>query len=188
MIQAVIFDMDGTITRPWLDFAKIRAEIGVGEPILERMLEMPEGPDRRRAFDILARYEAEAVEASELNVGAHEVLRFLAERGIRTGLVTRNSRLSVRGIMDRHGISFDVVVTREDAPIKPSPEPLLLICRRLDVGPERAMMVGDFKFDVMAGQAAGMRTCLLTNGGPPKFSIRSDHVIDRLTELIGILA
>ena len=45
-MRAVIFDMDGTLTKPCLDFDAIRAEMGLsGEPILEAMARMT--PDER---------------------------------------------------------------------------------------------------------------------------------------------
>jgi phosphoglycolate phosphatase-like HAD superfamily hydrolase len=50
-IAAVIFDLDGTITRPYLDFNQIRAEIGnVRGPLLEAMDKMtpPRTPAGRR--------------------------------------------------------------------------------------------------------------------------------------------
>ncbi|MHC4606820.1 MAG: HAD family hydrolase [Planctomycetota bacterium] len=187
--RAVIFDMDGTITRPYLDFRKIREEIGLDleEPVLEKMMQMEDGPERRRAFAVLERYEREAVRASQLNDGAREVLAFLAGRGIPAGLVTRNSRRSAEATLVKHGLRFEVVVTREDAPPKPSPEPLLQIGRRLDVAPEATLVVGDFKYDIMAGRAAGMRTCLLTNRRPPRFSVESDYTIEKLGDLVPLL-
>lgn len=187
MLEAVIFDMDGTITRPRLDFRKIRAEIGVPEPLLENLLAMEEGPARRRAWDILERHEREAVALSELNDGAADTLRRVDDIGLRTALVTRNSRASVEGILARHGLRFDAFVSREDAPVKPSPEPLLRICAGLRIEPSRALMVGDFKYDVMSGRAAGTRTCLLTNGSPPRFEVESDYVIEALPDLVPIL-
>ena len=48
-IRAVVFDLDGTITRPYFDFDAIRKEIGMGEnggPVLEAMEKM--SPDERR--------------------------------------------------------------------------------------------------------------------------------------------
>ena len=185
-IRAVIFDMDGTITRPWFDFRKIRDEIGVPEPVLENMQKMPPGPERDRAFEILERYERKGVEESQLNDGAREAVAFLKERGIPTGLVTRNSRRSTEGVLAKHGMRFDVVVAREDAPIKPSPEPLLLICRRLGVPPAETLMVGDYKYDITAGREAGTRTCLITNALIPPFPVEADHVIERLDELRNI--
>lgn len=184
-IGAVIFDMDGTITRPTLDFPGIRAEIGLAEPLLENMLALPHGPARDRAFAILERHEEIAAGASELNDDVRDVLAFLAERTLPAALVTRNSRVSVKRVLEKHRLGFDVVVTREDAPAKPRPEPLWLICERLGVAPARALMVGDFRLDIVAGRNAGTRTALLTNGGPAKYLEESppDHVLARLGDL-----
>jgi HAD superfamily hydrolase (TIGR01549 family) len=183
---AVIFDMDGTLTRPYLDFRAIRAAIGIAEPLLENMLALPPGPDRDRAFEILDRFEEEAAEASELNDGARDVLSFLAGRAVPLGLVTRNSRRSTDRVLRKHALSFGIVVTREDAPAKPRPEPIWMICEKLGVQPPHALMVGDFKFDIAAGRNAGTRTALLTNGKTPSYlkEIPPDHVLDRLEDLL----
>ncbi len=184
-IRAVVFDMDGTLTRPVLDFPRIRTEIGIAEPLLENMLALPPGPARERAFEILERFEEAAAEGSELNDDVREVLGFLAGRGVPAALVTRNSRASVRRVLEKHELRFEVVVAREDGPVKPSPEPLWLICERLSVPPPQALMVGDFKFDVLAGRNAGMATALLTNGRTPSYlaEVRPDHLLSRLSDL-----
>jgi HAD superfamily hydrolase (TIGR01549 family) len=185
VIRAVIFDMDGTLTRPTLDFPAIRAEIGLGEPLLETMIALAAGPERDRAFAILERHEERAAEVSELNDDVPEVLSFLESHRVPAALVTRNSRASVRRVLEKHRLGFEVVVTREDAPAKPRPEPLWLICERLGIPPAAALMVGDFKLDILAGRNAGTRTALLTNGGPAKFLPEAppDHVVPRLGEL-----
>jgi HAD superfamily hydrolase (TIGR01549 family) len=179
--------MDGTLTRPFLDFPRIRAEIGLPEPLLENMLALPDGPARDRAFSLLERFEDEAAGRSELNDDVPEVLTFLKSRSLPTAVVTRNSRRSVDIVLARHALAFDTVVTREDGPIKPRPEPLWLICGRLGVDPARALMVGDFKFDVVAGRAAGLATALLTNGKRPAYldEVRPDYVLSRLGDLLG---
>lgn len=186
MIRAVIFDMDGTLTRPYLDFPAIRAAIGVPEPLLENMLALPPGADRDRAFAILDRFEEQAADASELNEDTRGVLEFLSSRKIPSGLVTRNSRRSTERVLRKHGLSFEIVVTREDAPAKPRPEPLWMICDKLCVKPPQALMVGDFKFDIVAGRNAGTRTALLTNGKTPPYlkEIPPDHVLERLADLM----
>jgi len=184
--RAVIFDMDGTLTRPYLDFPAIRASIGVPEPLLENMLALAPGPERDRAFSLLERFEDEAAEASELNPGAREVLAFLAARRIPSGVLTRNSRRSTERVLSKHGLRFELCVTRDDAPAKPRPEPIWLICEKLRVEPAHALMVGDFKFDVLAGRNAGTRTALLTFGKTPSYlrEIQPDHLLERLDDLL----
>ena len=189
-VRLVIFDMDGTITRPYLDFKRIRAAIDLPEPLLENMMALPPGPPRNRAFGLLEQFEDEAAEASELNDSVIDVLGALGTRDVRTGLVTRNSRRSALRVLGKHGITFSRVVTREDGPVKPRPEPLWMICESLGIPPEESLMVGDFKFDVVAGRAAGMRTALLTNGGATRFLPEAppDHVLSRLIDLLPLLS
>jgi phosphoglycolate phosphatase-like HAD superfamily hydrolase len=66
-------------------------------------------------------------------------------------------------VLDRLGLRFDAVVTREDAPPKPAPEPVWLACRRMGLSPSDVLFVGDFEFDMLAGRRAGVRTVLLRN-------------------------
>lgn len=177
--------MDGTITRPWFDFAKVRAEIGVAEPLLENLTAMPPGPKRDRGFAILAHYERLAIEESLLNDGAMETVSWLRQRGLPCALITRNSRWSAEATLEKHGLTFDAIMTRDDGPVKPAPEPIWAICTRLHVRPAECLLVGDYKYDVIAGRNAGTRTALLTNGTRPKFldEVRPDYVIDRLSDL-----
>ena len=185
-IRAVIFDLDGTLTRPFLDFAAIREAVGVAEPLLENLLALPAGAARDRAFAILERFEDEAAEASELNAGVPEVFRFLASRSIPSGVVTRNSRRSAARVLAKHGLRVEACLTRDDAPAKPRPEPLWMLCERFGVEPGHALMVGDFKYDVLAGRNAGTRTALLTHGKTPSYlrEVPPDHLLERLDDLL----
>lgn len=189
LIRAVIFDLDGTITRPYLDFAAIRAELSLDgtQPVLEAMERM--SPERRaQARAILEQHEEEAARNSELYDGAHAILAGLHEREIAVGLLTRNSRQSVATVLNKHGLAFDFVRTREDGVLKPSAEPVLAICRALNAVPERTLMVGDFLFDIQAGAAAGTMTALMIGDGePPAFADRADYVIRRLDEVVAIV-
>ncbi|MFW5797514.1 MAG: HAD family hydrolase, partial [Spirochaetota bacterium] len=66
-IDAVLFDFDGTLTRPGLlDYARIREEIGcppeVG--ILRYIASRPSETDKRRAEETLLRHEQSAADQS----------------------------------------------------------------------------------------------------------------------------
>ena len=185
--QAVIFDMDGTLTRQNLDFDVIKQEIGLGpEPVLESMMRM-RPTDRARAEAILERHEAVAAASSELQPGAGHVVSTIRSRGIAAALMTRNSRKSVEMFQARHGLTFDLIWTRENGPMKPSPEPIFRICSELAVRPPDTWVVGDFRFDIICGTAAGARTVLFVEAGRehPDWAAEADYVIDDLLELLG---
>jgi len=47
---------------------------------------------------------------------------------------------------------------------KPDPAPLLHVCKKLNVAPEQAVMIGDSRNDILAGQNANMDTLGLSYG------------------------
>ncbi len=186
--SAVIFDLDGTLTRPYLDFDVIRDEIGIAEgPILEA-LETVTRSERERAMRILERYERDAAENSTLNDGAAETLAKLREAGFPVAILTRNARRSVNVVLQKHGLTVDALRTREDGATKPSSAPVLSLCEELGANPARSWMVGDFRFDIECGVKAGLGTILMIgDASPPPFADLADHVIRRLDEVLRIV-
>jgi HAD superfamily hydrolase (TIGR01549 family) len=182
-IGGILFDMDGVVVRQRLDFPAIKREI-FGDTdgfILERMAELSPAA-RARAEAILERHEtAAAVEAEPMD-GILPFMAWMDARGLRRGIVTRNSRKSVDVVLTRLGLRFDAVVTREDAPPKPAPDPVLLACRRMGLPTSEVLFVGDFEFDMLAGRRARVRTVLLRSPVMTS-SEHADLVIDSLGEL-----
>ncbi len=186
-IQAVIFDLDGTLTVPVLDFDAIRKETGLEGPILEELPKLDEKA-RRRTLDVLARHEKKAALESQLNPGARNVLQRLRQRSIRTAILTRNSRASLDTVVSLHGIEVDARRSRDDGTCKPSPEPVLDLCDRLGVLPEETLVVGDTLFDLQAARRAGATSALLLNSKNGHFTGEADHAIRNLEatlELVG---
>jgi HAD superfamily hydrolase (TIGR01549 family) len=160
--HGVIFDLDGTLTEPLLDFEAIRRDIGIasGLPILEA-LEAFQGEARARAEVILRRHEMDAIRAATLAQGCADLLDELARRRIPVAILTRNVRDAVDEFVRRFDVRVVAVYTREDGPPKPSPAGVLSLCRTLELAPRDVWMVGDYKFDVIAGRDAGCRTALV---------------------------
>jgi HAD superfamily hydrolase (TIGR01549 family) len=185
---ALLFDMDGTLTRPMLDFPAIKAEMGIGQrPILEALAAMDDAA-RRHAEQILHRHEDYAAEQSTLNAGCEALLEWIDQQQIPVALITRNRRRSVDVVLRRHGLHIDVLITRDDGLFKPDPAPLLAACTRLgvdDVG--SAWMVGDGEYDVQAGLAAGTKTVWISHGRPRYFADVPWRVVNDLSELLNNL-
>lgn len=185
---AMLFDMDGTITVPMLDFPRIRAEMGLadGQPILEGLARL--SPARRRDAEmILLRHEDEAARLSVLNSGCRELLAWLSAGGVRTAIVTRNSRRSAEIILARHGIRVDALVTREFGPYKPDPAPVREACRLLNVECRDAWMVGDGQYDVEAGLGAGATAVWVSLGRQRTFAAAPSLTVRDLNELLLML-
>jgi len=188
-LKLVIFDLDGTLLAPALDFDAIRAEIGLppGATILEAMDTLSEA-ERARAGAILDRHEAEAADRSRLMPGAGELLDWLRARGIRTAVLTRNSRRSVERACRRHGLRFSAVVARGDHVPKPSPVGVRHLMSTLGTEPEETIVVGDFRFDVEAGAAAGCRTIALVADPAPGWASEATWIAADLAGVRRILS
>ena len=188
-IKGVIFDMDGTITEPYFDFVKIKKESGVGPEVdMLGYLAKASPAERARVEAIMAKFEDAGVEAAALNAGARELLDELTRRKIPMALLTRNTRRSVDGVCRKLNLKFDIVVTREDGPYKPAPEPIWGIAKRWGAKATEVLMVGDYKWDVLCAKNAGAPSALLINGeGEVDWAKDATYVITRLTEVIEII-
>ncbi len=180
-IKAVLFDFDGTIMdtneviiNSWQHTfrnltgkeADVNMLLGTfGEPLeisIDKML--PEF-SRDDAMRIYREYQyCNFKGLISLFPGVVEVLRELKEKDIKTAIVTsRLRRTTMEGIekFDLHDF-FDTVVTMEDTKKhKPDAEPAFEALRRLDIEAERAIMVGDSKFDIMCARNAGVKSVLV---------------------------
>ena len=186
--RALFFDMDGTLTEPMLDFPSIKTEMNIGDrPILEALAAMDE--TRRAECDrILYRHEKHAAEASTLNRGCRELLAMLDERRLARAVITRNSRMSLTTVLGRHGLHFDILLSRDDARAKPDPHALLLACQQLNVLPQEVWMIGDGRYDIEAGNAAGIATVWISNGRARHFPAEPSIVVRDLIELRSLLS
>ena len=189
-IKAVIFDLDGTITRPYFDFDLIREAIGLDRnsgPILESMEKMTP-QERLRAEKILDSYEQKAVDDSELNNDAKETLSKLRAAGIHIGILTRNKKDNAFAIAKKHGLTFDAVVGREDGPVKPDSFGVLHLCKQFDVKSEETLLVGDYLFDLLCAKAAGAFAVLLKNHKQANDFIKNaDFCIETISQVLDII-
>ena len=185
--RGLLFDMDGTITEPMLDFAAIKAEMGIGErPILEALAEMT-ADARKTAEAILLRHEEYAAAQSTLNAGCHALLDWADRQQLRTALITRNSRASADAVLAKHQLRFDCVLSREFGAFKPNPAPLLEACRCLSLRPADCWMIGDGQHDLDAAVAAGIRCVWLSHGRIRPFQHLAWQIVRSLDELLPLL-
>ncbi|MBC7807799.1 MAG: HAD family hydrolase [Akkermansiaceae bacterium] len=182
-IDAVLFDLDGTLVRTFIDFPAMRREVCerardiyyAGDTILQNndsldvihqtLAALPSEQReeaRRDLYAVLERHEEVGCERPEAIPGATDLLRSLYSQSVRVAVVTRNARRIADSLCRRMNLAADVVVAREDtSTYKPHPEPLQVACSHLNVHPKRTVMIGDLWADIAAGIAAG---CAITIG------------------------
>ncbi|MBQ6090817.1 MAG: HAD family phosphatase [Lachnospiraceae bacterium] len=97
-----------------------------------------------------------------LKEGALEFLKYLKERGIKTGIATSNSNELAFMVTKRLGIDayIDEIHTAcEVEKGKPSPDIYLFVAETLGVDPSECLVFEDVLRGVIAGLRAGMRVC-----------------------------
>ena len=109
----------------------------------------------------MRRHERAAIAEATLTDGCADLLAHLTALEIPIGILTRNIREVVETFARTFSFRFQAIYTREDGPHKPAPDGVLALCARLGAPPAETLTVGDYKFDVLAGRAAGCRTVLL---------------------------
>jgi len=183
-VRAIAFDLDSTLTRPYLDFTRLRAQLGLPEGDILHWADSLPPRQQAEAFATIEAFEQDGVDHVAWNDGAQETLAALQARGLPVAIITRNSRTSLTAVCAHLDIRVDVLIAREDATPKPDPACVRLASARLGVQVETLLMVGDFRHDTEAGRAAGAMTVLLTNGKTPTWTVEADLVIHRLPELL----
>ena len=74
--------------------------------------------------------------------------------------------------------------------LKPAPDSVVAALTALHCAPQQALMVGDTAADVLAGKAAGLKTCAVTYGFGALEDLRRcapDYVIDTFGDLAAVL-
>lgn len=187
MVRGIIFDMDGTLTKPNVDFAAIEREIGAKVGFIIDYAERSSPEERARALAILERYEAQAAIESELNEGVLEMLEFISKKQLKKALLTRNSRKSVDTVLRKHNLHFEYIVSREDTKPKPAPDPIFLLSKKMNIHTDHLLMIGDYKYDIMCGKAAGTKTVLLRYKEYVEIEVTPDFEINNIREVIQII-
>ncbi|MEO6877024.1 MAG: HAD-IA family hydrolase [Gemmatimonadaceae bacterium] len=176
---AILFDLDGTLLdsielilrsarysfdkleREWPSDAVWSAGIGIPLPLMF-------GPYARDAADqaaFIAAYREYQLANHDRLIRCYdsvvETVQTLRARGHDLAIVTSKSEsLAMRGLA-HVGLasSMDTIVGCDaSSRHKPDPEPVRIALQRLGCRPEDALFVGDSVHDILAGNAAGVRT------------------------------
>ncbi len=210
-VKLIIFDLDGTLVDTSVDITNtlnhaIRpysplevsveetvALVGegvsalVGKLMKERGLDFDPPTLIRRFLDY---YRAHMLDHSAPYPGAEKTLAALS-RQKKAVVSNKLEALSIQ-LLKALGLLeyFDYVAGGDTSPQKkPSPVPIFDVLSRFGTLPEDALFVGDSIYDMTASRAAGVKNVAALYGyGSPGFSDGADYSIQRIEELIDLVA
>lgn len=183
-IEAVIFDLDGTLIDSMWVWNKIDEEY-----LGKRNIEHPSNLNQElegKSFRETAEYFkqrfklTESVEQIEedwnnmawdkyehevkLKKGALTFLKYLKEKNIKMGIATSNSRELVELVTKANGINqfFDKIVTATEVQKgKPEPDVYLKVAKGLNLNPTKCLVFEDVVNGIIAGKRANMKVCAI---------------------------
>ena len=187
-LDAVLFDLDGTLIDTAPDFAIVLNQLCQrhGQPLqsyqairntvshgaralvtlaFDRQPEQPGFEQLRQG--LLQLYSQQLAVKSCLFPGVNELLHWLEQQSLPWGIVTNKPRqyamplLLSLNLLERCGT---LVCPDDVSNSKPHPEPMLLACQQLSCQPENTIYIGDHRRDIEAGKNAAMKTIAANYG------------------------
>lgn len=210
-IKLVVFDLDGTLvsshetiyetTIYTLKLFGVNKEVPVDKfndligyhfadllPMFDIHLD-----DYEEFINIYKKHYFDFMKSSYLYPDVIETLMEIKKMGMKISLLTTKAQDQSERILEYFNITnhFDFIMGRRPGIAhKPSPDPLLFVCKQLNLTPSETLMIGDSELDVRCGKSAGSKTAAVTFGYRKKEILEletPDFIIDNLISLKYIL-
>ncbi len=214
-IDAVLFDLDGTLLDTGLDlwhamnatlkkydktpidYSYFRQSITHGAAgMIKQSFELNEKDTDFETIRLqfLDEYENILAHHTELFDGMETLLNFLDQQQLPWGIVTNKSTRFTLPLLEKMNLDqrAHCIVTGDTLEhMKPHPAPLLHACKLINKQPKRTLYIGDYKTDVEACRAANMPHIIVSYG---YFSVdehpdqwEADHIVDHADEIVNWL-
>jgi phosphoglycolate phosphatase len=208
--RVIIFDLDGTLVdsraditsacnhtlrahgRAELDEEVVARFVGDGAKKLLARAFVDASPDElERALDTFRTYYAvHAADRTRWMPGAPEVLKALAPLSL--GIATNKPKDATTTLLSALGATswFAGVVSGDDGPLKPSPEPIRAVVAKIGAAAGDAWLVGDGTQDVLAARSAGATSVAVLGGFTDERTLREarpDALIATLSDLLPLV-
>jgi len=211
-IQAVLFDLDGTLldtapdllyalnqirqsyAMPELPLSSIRPIANLGSKAMLKLAFNVEETDplfntlRERFLSV---YEKHIANATQLFPHIEKVLSYLEERNIPWGVVTNKLTVHATRLLKMLHLSqrMNCLICGDTyARCKPDPLPIVQACEQLKIAPQQCVYIGDALTDVIASKAAETKSLVALYGyiheSEDPFAWQADGYIREPLEII----
>ena len=210
MIEAVIFDLDGTqidayraiekslnfvrcsFGYPAVSYAKVKRAVGLGDKIFIAQFVRPEEVEKGLAL-YREHHQLSLLRYSFVKPQARQVLTALHKRGIKLAVAsnrpTKFSQILIRHLdLDKY---FDMIICADKKrELKPAPFLLRKVMKKFTLKPAEVMYVGDMVYDIEAGKNAGVRTVGIVGGSGTRKELASKKpykIVNNLRQILKII-
>lgn len=210
----VVFDLDNTVVHSRIDFSGIRRDViallhvndvtdedpeALARLSIGQIIALGEAHDDRAgthvgstAWQIVLEYERAGMLQATVEDGAATSLAALRDQGFRLAVLTNNARPATLAALEKFALTglFDLILTRDEVPMKPDPTGVLRAREQLDGVAGRTVVVGDSWLDGIAAQLARVPFIAFR----PRLDVLSERgvavwaLVERLDELPPLLA
>jgi len=187
-IKAILFDMDGTLTKYNLNYYLARVKIAdelnalninsfkihqgmnINSMLTSVEHKIPETDYNLllgRIYAIMSKYELEFAKKVEILPGVQNTLQILKNYGLKIAIVTNNGRAASKKVIDKFSMHdlIDVLITREDVyRCKPNGEMVKKAMDILKVKSNETLFVGDSIVDILAARNSSVLSVAVPSG------------------------
>ncbi len=193
LLKAVVFDLDGTITKLILPLEDMRQDTKtffITKGLPPHLIDPADGisSTKHKALKffkengitsdewnswceeldfVLDSHETDVAHRAELIDGSLDAVKRIRSLRLKTAILTNSGRLAVDVILNRIPLEsyFDLIQTRsESSRPKPFPDGILEVVEKLGVRIDEALYIGDANIDAVASCSAGIQYWGVTTG------------------------
>lgn len=215
--QGVLFDLDGTLVDsaqdmyialnltltevafPVVSYAQVTTWVGNGIEILVKRalsgdIAVNSDLPKHLVIDAVARFKShyQQLAGDYVALYQHVETGLSATAHLPKAIVTNKDRVFTEQLLEKLNLTshFKVLVCGDDGEKKPSPSPLLKACEALNISPEKAIMIGDSKSDIVAAKSAEIDVLAFTYGYNQGFDLKElepEYLCDGFLDIIPII-
>lgn len=164
MIEAAIFDLDGTLVNLPIDYEELYARFKKTtgktsvEPLTKTIAEL--NPTlKKRVFKAWTEMEFAAL--PRMTIAEEGITLYQQYRNTPRALVTMQGKKTVQRILEALSLSFNVIITREDSLDRISQ--IKMAMKKLRLKPENVIVIGDRETDRTAAEKVGCKFKMVKN-------------------------
>ena len=186
-LKLVIFDMDGTIFKSFLDWKNIKKDLNVQKEksILETIYN--DNNIDYNKLNILLKHELNNTKKTAPFEYINEFLKILKSNNIKVAVLTNNNKENTEFLLNKYKLNFDLTITRESKLWKPSGKGLKYIMNYFNLNKDNTVSIGDSHYDIIASKDAGIKDIYIKMS---RYVFNDETVVyfNNYSELSGIFA